>query len=133
MSISTMESRDSVRALDAAASYDSRLQAAERAVIEDFTEACRRGDANALCQWAGMTTDWALVKPPVLAGQILPRRALQLHEVMEQSLDYGDGPTMQEAMQLILNAANGMDCRSTAAGLVKRIGQTHAKYNTVVE
>jgi hypothetical protein len=130
MSISTTESRDSRQALDAAASYNARLQAAEHAVIEELQSACEKGDANAVCLWAPMVWDENF---PYRAGVQHPLRCQTLDEVMASSLDTGDGPTMQEAMQLILNAANGMDCRAMAAGLVKRMGQTHAKYNTVVE
>ena len=121
---------------DRLAAYSDRVQGAERAVIEDFTEACRRGDANAFTPWAGMTTDWARVKPPVLAGQELPKRALQLHEIMVQSMDYSDGPAMSEAMQLILNLAYGSDCQANLAAmarnLVERMAQTHARHSVVV-
>lgn len=137
MSISTLESRDTVRALDAMNARQDRIEAAERAVIDDFTEACRRGDANAMVPWAGLTTDWAQVKAPVIAGLPLPMRAKQLHEVMVESLDYPDGPDMSEAMQLILNVAYGSDCQANLAvvarKLVQRMAQTHARHSVVVE
>lgn len=136
MSISVMESLDTVRALDAMNSRQERINAAERAVIEDFTEACRRGDANALASFAPMVTDWHLAKLPHPVGDPVPKRAQTLSEVMVESLDYAGGPDMSEAMQLILNAAYGSSdthLSEMARGLVKRMAQTHAKHSVVAE
>lgn len=134
--ISTMDSLDTVRALGAMNARQDRIEAAERAAIEDFTEACRRGDANALANFAPMVTDWHLAKLPHPVGAPAPKRAQTLSEVMVESLDYGDGPSMTEAMQLLLNAAYGSSdthLSEMARGLIKRMAQTHAKHSVVAE
>ena len=136
MSISTLESGDSVRALDALNAWQDRVQAAERAVMDDFLSACNGCDANALVPWAGMTTDWDKVKAPVIAGQPLPMRAKLLHEVMDETLDFPEGPCKSEAMQLLLNVAKG-DVDSyrlalIARDLLKRMAAAHAKHSVVI-
>ena len=133
MSICVTENRDSQRIRDALDRLSDLQAQAEIATAEDFKTACSKGDANALPCFAPMVTDWTAVKPPVIAGQILPRRTPTLSEVMAESLDYGDGPSMTEAMQLILNAANGMDVKAQAQGLIDRMATTWAKFNTEAE
>jgi hypothetical protein len=130
MSISVTESRDSQRILDAADQRADSHTKAEIGAIEDFQRACAKGDANAMCQWAHMTTDWEKVQAPVVAGQPRPMRVQTLAEVMAESLDYAEGPSMTEAMQLILNAANGSNVQAQAQSLVDRMAKTWAKFNT---
>ena len=124
---------DTVRHVDSIARFQARVDQAERAVIEDFIAACQRCDANALPSFAPMVTDWRLAKTPRSAGEPAPKRMPTLSEVMAESLDYGDGPSMTEAMQLILNAANGMDVKAQAQGLIDRMATTWAKFNTEAE
>lgn len=134
--ISTMDSLDTVRALDAMNARQERIESEERAAIEDFTEACRRGDANALANFAPMVTDWHLAKLPHPVGDPAPKRMPTLAEVMVESLDYAGGPDMSEAMQLVLNAAYGSSdahLSEMARGLIKRMAQTHARHSVVSE
>lgn len=133
MGIAVTENRDSQRIKDAMDTLSDLQARDEIANAEDFKTACRKGDANALPSFAPMVTDWTSVKPPVVAGQVMPKRVPTLSEVMAESLDYGDGPSMTEAMQLILNAANGMDVQAQAQGLIDRMASTWAKFNTEVE
>ena len=127
---------DTVRHYDQKASYQERVEAAECAVISDFIEACQKVDANAMCLWAGMTTDWENAKAPVIAGQPLPQRVKLLHEVMADSLEYAQGPDISEVMQLVLNVAYGSDCQANLAemarDLARRMAMVHARHSVVV-
>lgn len=127
---------DTCRHVDETAARAERQAQAERAVIEDFAQACQRCDANAMVPWAGMTTDWARVKAPVVAGQLYPSRVKLLHEVMVEALDFPEGPCKSEAMQLLLNAARGdMDSyrlAQIARDLLKRMAVAHARHSVVI-
>lgn len=130
MSIAVTENRDSQRILDAMDALSDRQAQAEIAAIKDFQQACVKGDANSLCQWAPRVADRNV---PRTKDGFLPTRRQTLAEVMTESLDYRDGPTLTEAMQLILNASNGTNVQEQARGLIDRMATTWAKFNTEVE
>ena len=48
---------------------------------------------------------------------------------MGDTLDYSEGPSMVEAMQLVLNAAAGSDVKAQATGLLKRMADKFAEMN----
>jgi hypothetical protein len=107
----------------------------EQELREGFAAACDNGDANALCSWAPKTTDWEAAKRVPIDQRTtkhLPKRVQSLHEVLSESLDYGNGPTMCEAMQLILNVANGCDesTQQQARNLLTRMGEAYARANS---
>ncbi len=136
MSYSSDPVRDAARHFDVVDAREARIEEAERIVAEEFTAACAQGDANALCLWAGMTTDWERVKRPVSADQKLPQRALLLNEVMVQAMEWREGPSISEAMQLLLNLAYGGDCQNLqglARTLINRMAATHARHSVVIE
>lgn len=136
MSYSTDPVADAARHTERLAAYNDRLQAAERSNIEDFTEACNRGNADALCLFAPMVRDETTSQDKdgkYLSWENRPMRYQPLYEVMASSLDCGDGPTIADAMQLILNASNGASVQEQADELIKRMSATWAKYNTEVE
>jgi hypothetical protein len=100
----------------------------------DFLAAADKGDANALAPWAPFTTDWALIKSSAIdqrTAKSLPKRAQTLAECMAESLDYGNGPSLSEAMQLILNVATGCDESTTsqARRLLERMAESFAYHN----
>lgn len=100
-----------------------------------FAAAVRRGDANALAPWAPRVTDWAVVRStPVDQRTVtnLPKRAQTMAECMAESLDYGDGPSLTEAMQLLINAAGCSDTAlaQQARHLLGRMGTSYAFHNT---
>ena len=100
----------------------------------EFAKAADAGDANALCSWAPHTTDWHSVKRmPIdqLTTARLPKRAQTLTELMIESLAYGDGPSMVEAMHLILAAtkSSDTDLALLAGDLVERMGASFALQN----
>ena len=106
----------------------------ERELYDGFMKSVDNGDANALCSWAPKTTDWdAAGRLPIdqRTTVSLPKRAQTMAECMAESLDHGDGPSMTEAMQLILNVATGCDesTRSQAMRLLERMGDSFAKHN----
>jgi hypothetical protein len=82
-----------------------------------FSEACRRGDANAMASFAPTVSD--------RDGGQHARRVPLLHEVMAEALDFADGPCMAEVMQLVLNVSNGFlpeITKSQAQSLLSRMG-----------
>lgn len=98
-----------------------------------FIKACAKGDANASAQFAPMVRDWDAAKHmPVDSKAPMHLRYQTVAEVMEESLDYVIGPSMTEAMQLILNVAYSADlvnAPAQARALLSRMAQTFAAYN----
>jgi hypothetical protein len=114
---------------------DTEAQRNEREIRDGFAMSAGKADANALCTWAPMVTDWDAAKRMPIdqrTAQHLPKRAQTLTEIMAESLDYSDGPTMVEAMQLILNATRSTDAdlAQQAANLVDRMGAAFARMNS---
>lgn len=108
---------------------------AQRAIEDGFAKAVELGDANALATWAGTVTDWdAARKLPTDQKALgnLPQRRQTMTECMSESLDYSTGPSMTEAMQLILNATRSTDAElaQMAANLVDRMGAAFARMNS---
>jgi hypothetical protein len=125
---------------DASAYYEPRYTAAEAQAKAEweadraFTAACAAGDANAIATFAPMVRDFTAPVSPV--GAYVPKRVQLLTEVMQESLDYPSGPSMTEAMQLLLNVAYGTDpvaVQDQAKRLIERMATTWASQNTVVD
>ena len=117
-----------------AAYFDNESAYAEREIRTGFGKAVELGDANALCPWAGTVTDWdAARKLPTDQKALgnLPKRAQTFTECMSESLDYSDGPSMTEAMQLILNAARCSDdaLSEQARRLLENMGESFSYHN----
>lgn len=135
MSISTTESRDTRLALDALHDMQDRLISAEIGLATSYMVACGRGDANALAPFAPSVRDSAA--SPDASGKYVPweERPLRVQtvaEIMQGSLDYRDGPSLTEVMQLVLNVAYGTDLVNTpeqARALLGRMASTWAQMN----
>lgn len=117
-----------------AAYGDNESAQAERELRAQFAKAADVGDANALCRWAPSVTDWDAAKRMPIDQRTtvsLPKRAQTMTELMTESLDYGDGPTMVEAMHLILAAtkSSDTDLALLAGDLVERMGASFALHN----
>lgn len=102
----------------------------------EFLAATDKGDASALAPWAPYTTDWAMVKNSTSdqrATNKIPKRPQTLAECMAESLDHRNGPSMAEAMQLILSVATGCDESTTnqARRLLERMAEAFAYHNEV--
>lgn len=109
---------------------------AEHALRANFAKAADVGDANALCSWAPFTTDWNAINRLPLEKRTaevraVVKRAQTMTELMVESLDYGDGPSMVEAMHLILAAtkSSDTDLALLAGDLVERMGASFALHN----
>lgn len=91
---------------------------------EAFAEACRKADSNALATWAPTVSDLNIDQPHA-------RRTPLFHEVMAEALDFSDGPTLSEVMQLVLNVAHGADvvnAPAQARALLDRMGTEWVKH-----
>jgi hypothetical protein len=111
-------------------------EAAEFAASREYLAACQKVDANAVATFAPMTTDWNEARGPCAMGSPRPLRVQRLHEVMGESLDYSNGPSMVEAMQLILNvaySANLVNAPAQARALLARMANAWASQNVTVE
>lgn len=125
---------------DAAAYYEPLYAAAEAQskaesdMANDFLAACRKCDANAMADFAPMVNDWdASTRQPRAAGTPMPKKFQTLAEVLEESLDYGSGPSKAELMQLLLNVAYSADvvnAPAQARALIERMAGTFATNNT---
>jgi hypothetical protein len=112
MSYSTDPVLDADRHTASLYASQAAQEQAEAAMDRGFRAACDLGDAKAMAPWAPLTTDWdAVNKRPVdqRHATSLPKRQQTLAEVMFECLDMRAGPDISEAMQLILNVANGKD------------------------
>lgn len=95
----------------------------------EFLKAARRGDANALCDWAPEVTDWALAPRPLGDTSTAPKRVQAFWEVLEGEFSGHPDQTCQ-IVQLLLSAANGSDVQRQARLLVERIGAAFAESQT---
>jgi hypothetical protein len=106
----------------------------EMALAGRFLAMAKQADANALCDFAS-TTDWdAMKRQPIdpRTATRLPKRQQTLAEVMAESLDYSDGPSLSEALQLLLNVAHGADlvnAPAQARALLGRMAEKWAYFN----
>jgi hypothetical protein len=138
VSISVTENRDSARALDAIHAHHDAQQRAEALMIEGFMTALQKGDANALADFAPMTTDWdAARRQPRAVGAPMPMRVQTLSEVLLESFDYANGPTSTELFQLVINLAFGNQCHACqqyqARALLARATDAYATHNAAGE
>ena len=127
---------------DAGTYYDElsrqseKQEQAEIAASIEFVKACAKGDANAIASFAPLTIDWdAQGKRPFVHGAIMPMRTQTLSECMNDSLDFGSGPSIVELMQLVINVAFGADSVNVPAQareLVSRMASTWAAHNVEV-
>lgn len=106
------------------------LERAEIALGARFLRLAGKADANALCDFAS-TTDWDAAKRQPIdqrTATSLPKRQQTLAEVMAESLDFASGPSLCEAMQLILNVAYGANLANAPAQARDLLGRMAAKW-----
>jgi hypothetical protein len=108
--------------------YNDMVQAVEDQARADFLAQAIRADANAVCIWASTVTDYSNTKG-VGSVDKLPRRNRTFAEVATDTLDLGNGPSMCEVIQVLLNAAHGSRTTQTQAkALLERMADQYAKY-----
>lgn len=129
--IDAIEDADSY--FDKLAKENEAQAAAERLMAIEFMAACGKCDANALADFVPTVTDWDLIRAyPVAIGDMKPQRRQTLTEVMQDSLDYRNGPALSELMQLLLNVAFGKDLdkqRTLASNLLCDMASKYAEMN----
>ena len=101
---------------------------AEASMADAFTRAAIAGDMTAPAYFAPKINDYSLSR----AGVTPPKRAQTVGAVMAESLDYGSGPSMDDAMQLISAAATGVDVADMARSLLNRMADAYSHYNAEV-
>ena len=93
-----------------------------------FIKACAQRDVNAPATYAPMVRDYSAPK----AEGYTPHRYQTQSEVMVDSLDYSTGPTMADAMQILMDVAYSADtvnAPAKARALISRMAEAFAKYN----
>lgn len=87
-----------------------------------------RADANAVCTWASTIKDYGNTAS-VSSAEKLPRRYRTFSEIMFDTLDMGNGPSMSELMQMLLNAASGHTLtQKHAQELLANMAEQYVKY-----
>ena len=129
MSIERIESGPSHTSAQHGLRLSDRQAQADFETYERFKDACAELPATAVIPWSPTRTDW---DAPYITGDIRPQRHYQLHELMVDALDYPPGPGMDEAMAIILHAANSKDewIAKPSRELIHRMATTWARYNT---
>lgn len=89
---------------------------AERGMHADFVHACMnpRVDAWTPMQWAPEVTNYG-------ADRHDQRKTRQqtLGEILQSALDYPSGPTVDDALQIVLDLARGIHSHATLQGLAR--------------
>lgn len=126
MTYSTNPVLDAISYYTVQDAYTAQMREAELAIEEEFERLAMKADANAFAGFAPLVRDDT--------GTGLRKQTLA--EVMHYALDYSNGPSITEAMQLILNAAYGNlspeVVKAQARDLVERAGKAHARVNAEV-
>jgi hypothetical protein len=121
MSISTLESPASVRALDAKHAAEDEYAATFEQHRRDFLAAAARCDAKAIATFAGTTTDFS----QRFAGGGYGRRPQTVGEVVHDALD--NRRFRERGMQILLNAAAGRGTQRDAQQLLEEMATAWAE------
>ena len=128
MSIERIESGPAHTSAQHGLRLADRQAQADFETYERFNDACAELPATAVIPWSPKKIDWSHPEK----GTPMAERPHQLWEMMVDSLDYPSGPGMEEAMDIILHAANSKDewIAKPARELIHRMATTWARYNT---
>jgi hypothetical protein len=133
MSISTLESLQSVRLLDAIHQREDALDQAEVDLAHEFTQAILAGDPDATPDWTGTTPDYAAGKKLGMAYDApgYPRKNRTVEQALQDSLDYGSGPGLADVLKVLSLAMKGTDPTVALAArqLVERAAAKYASHN----
>lgn len=121
MSISTLESPASVRALDAKHAAEDEYAAAVEQHRRDFLSAAQQCNAGAIATFAGTTTDFS----QRLGGGGYGRRPQTVGEVVHGVVD--NKQYRERAMQILLNAAAGRGTQRDAQQLLEEMAAAWAE------
>lgn len=133
MSISTLESMQSVRLLDAIHQREDALDQAEADLAYEFTQAILAGDPDATPDWTGTTPDYAAGKKLGMAYDApgYPRKNRTVEAALMESLDFANGPTHGDVLKVLSLAMKGTDLTVALAArqLVERAAAKFAEHN----
>jgi hypothetical protein len=118
---------DAQRHFDKVYVYEERVQAAELAMSTAFVNLAMRGDAGAAAPFAPETPDYS---KGIADSKTLPKRAQRLHECIREAMEYMDAE--QELMQLVINAATGLDVKADAQKFIADCASKFAAMNVDV-
>ncbi len=131
MSISTLESAASVRALDAMWEESDRLYAAEQYHADRVRDEIKRGDVHGVTDLSELRMRYSSAH-----GQSFLRRqtlAEWLAERLEEGRGHKQEPTLEEAMEILLNVAKGQDMREWACALLEAVAIDFGKERAIEE
>lgn len=128
MSYSTDPVLDAERHTSALNRYSEAVKAAELQMSAAFVNRAQRGDAGAAAEFAPAVRDYS---KGIQSADTLPKRAQRLHECIREAVDYLD--TEQELMQLLINAATGLDVRADAQKFIADCASKFAQINVDIE
>lgn len=104
--------------------YERDLDAAENDLYDAFMQSVATGDVTATCDWASMVTDWN--QPAPLNSGKRPQRRQTLAEVLFDQMEGIDNKQCEKALQILIDAANGLDVRSDARAFIERMAAQYA-------
>lgn len=91
-----------------------------------FYTSALRGQMDAPAMWAPMVTAWEKGKD---ASGRYPRRNPTVGELMQESIEYANGPTSEDLFKVLSAAAMGQDVAEQARGLLRRMADRWADMN----
>ena len=123
MSISTLDNHASVRELDAMHAQQERTLRMERTLAQMFMREVMECSMSAdseletVADWTARANGFIGAIKPATVGQVLAG-----------ALDYGEGPSTNEAMALIVSAAKGDNVQEKATELLHRSSRVWARF-----
>lgn len=95
------------------------VAAAEQAIHTAYLHAALFGSVAQRCEWAPLITDYS--------NSDLTQVQPTLGHVMANSLGFGDGPTTNDLMSILMAAARGRDVSAQALDLLSRMATQFAE------
>lgn len=137
MSISTLESLQSVRMLHAQGAYTRRVEQAEADLAYEFIKAIEAGDPDCTPQWAGTTPDYEAARKHSIpfGSKAMPRRRVTVAEAFDESMDFTGGPTSGDLVKLLACAVRSTDPMLALAArqLIERCAAVYASHNAEID
>ena len=112
--------------------HDSTAVQRQLRSIERETLAQSRAEANMADAFIRAAIADDMTAPAYFVPRDYKRRLQTVGAVMAESLDYGNGPSMDDTMRLIAHAATGADVADMARSLLNRMADAYAHYNAEV-
>lgn len=101
--------------------YDEAREARAMYLENEFMDAAALGDLNVQADWAPLTSDWD--------GNRAVKRISTVGEAIAGTLDFRDGPTTEDVLDLLIRTAFGKSCEFEAYQMVERMARQFVKHN----